>query len=98
MCRIHDARREDVPFLQAEDLFTKSDEVRAERIENGGRVAVAIVNRVDRAEGIALRKGVIQPRGSEVLANGLRGAAGILLYAIVAGNLGVRRVRRRGRP
>src|SRR4029077_17542109 len=90
-CRVHDARRKDVLFLQAEDLFTKSDEVRAERIENGCCVAVAVVNRVDAAEGILFGKGAIQPHGSEVLPDDLRGTVEILLYAVLTGDLGVRR-------
>src|SRR6202045_2810852 len=41
---------------------------------------------------------VIEPRGSEILPNVLRGTVGILLYTVLTGGLGVRRVRRRDRP
>src|SRR5580704_16248909 len=41
---------------------------------------------------------VIEPRSSEILPNDLRGTVEILLYAVLTGGLGVRRVRRRDRP
>src|SRR5437588_2896862 len=95
---MHHALRKNVIFLQAEYLLAQADQVRTERIENCGSVAITVVDGVDGAGGIAIRKGVIQARGAEILPDNLQRTAQILLDPIVSGNLGVRGVRRRKRP
>ena len=69
---MHHALRKNVIFLQAEYLLAQGDQVRTERIENCGSVAITVVDGVDGAGGIAIRKGVIQARGAEILVDNLQ--------------------------
>ncbi len=76
-------------FLHAENLLAKPNEVRAERIENGGSAAIAVVNGVDDARCIAIRKDMIQPGIAEILPDRLQGAAEILLDTVQTRNLDI---------
>ena len=65
-------------LVKAQHLFLKIQDVRAVGIGGSRRHIAAVVNGIDRGEGIPLRKVVIHPQGAEILANRLQRAAEIL--------------------
>lgn len=62
-------------FIQTQDLLAQRENVGAVRIQHGFGEIVAIVNGVNRRQGISRRKQVVQPNRAQVLTNRLQRAA-----------------------
>ncbi len=62
-------------LLQTEYLLAQRHHVAAERIERRGREVLAVVDRVDSPERIALRENVIDSRCPKIFSNRLQGTA-----------------------
>ena len=73
---VHDLRRENVRFFEAQHLLAQSEQVGGVCIEQSRGRAAAVVVRVGRGQRIFRGKQVIEARGSEIFANRLHGAAG----------------------
>src|SRR5579859_2180983 len=59
-------------FLEAYDLLPKTLDIRTVQIGAGGSEIGTVVNCVDSAKGVLLRKNVIEPRRAKVISNGLQ--------------------------
>src|SRR6266851_3054036 len=67
---VQQIRRENTRLLQAEHLLPKRQQVGAEGIERSGGDVASVIGGVNCRKGIFLRKDVVEPDGSEILADG----------------------------
>ena len=65
-------------FLEADNLLAQRSRVRHERIDGGGGLVRAVVNRIDRAQRVLLGKDVIHSHRAEIFADRLDGIGGVL--------------------
>src|SRR5690242_7756445 len=67
--------REDVRFLEAEDLFPQGNEVRAVRVRGSRCQILSIIDGIHCGKSVSARENVVEPRGPKILTDGLQGAA-----------------------